>query len=697
MEPDVMPLPSYSPPPLDADSDDGVGSEEDEFGDFSTGRGCSPLGHADVMEPVSHQPDPSFNRLAEQAQHTAAEEAGSRNPDSSLHYWNGQAGEDPQPGALSGSSVEETGFADFTLFTEQAGHPWCCGFTEQRGGRVDERECDAGREVVMESEPRSQHVCKANGGDCEKRHAALVQPPQDHRRPQEDEGNIRFGPAEEKLNIPGKTPALAAEEPAADRASCRDGRRLEGASAELEANVSSLTSQHDQSDWEQVDDEEEIPEDCGDSDAPRCNATQETSATSCQPHTREKRACFADINAEGHGEPVEAADTGVRSLGTLPPSDSFADFCSAPTQDDEGGPTWADFTDRSGPADGRTWTEHREPVDGQDGVTRMKRCQVLQLLQSSFPEIWVPAVEGEEDLPNLGALLHTQQPPETEEEIPELSHALRIQQLMFSPPEDIHCSLGLQFKWGGSHSNTILLRCLGMDPRNSVFIGTKKQALTVPAFASSLVSPLTIYALGWQTQPSESSALFNHRIAANPVVYQGMLDPTKDPSPAACSPGRTAVTPPSGPRVTQKPSMHSVQELPWNQPDWSCRGLSSSQEVCSSLNLDYFGSEDESRSSSSSSRASSPPPGVDRELYELIISKLETGNKTSQREDTLNRLMSAAESTSVSTRKPSAQGELSEEAGRMISELPDLSFMQAKVLMFPIFLAPKAQSSPKLP
>uniref|UniRef100_A0A3P9QD75 Aftiphilin clathrin-binding box domain-containing protein n=1 Tax=Poecilia reticulata TaxID=8081 RepID=A0A3P9QD75_POERE len=154
------------------------------------------------------------------------------------------------------------------------------------------------------------------------------------------------------------------------------------------------------------------------------------------------------------------------------------------------------------------------------------------------------------------------------------------------------------------------------------------------------------------------------------IFHQGMLDPTKDPSPAVCSPGRTAVAATSGPPETQKPSTRSAQvafqELPSNQPDWSCRGLSSSQE------------------------------GVDRELYELIISKLETDNKTSQTEDTLNRLMSAAESTSISARKPSAQEELSGEAGRMISELPDLSFMQAKVLMFPVFLAPEAHSSPKL-
>ncbi|MEQ2298651.1 hypothetical protein AMECASPLE_007511 [Ameca splendens] len=710
MEPDVMPLPSYSPPPLDGDSDDEVGSEEDEFGDFSVGGVCSPLGHPDVTEPppffkqtspidkpATHLLSPSFNHLAERTQHTPSEESGNCNPESSLH-----------PGSVASCSVEETGFADFTLFTEQVGHPWCCGFTEQWDGKVeegnhsvDEHIPDSGREVVMESEPRSQHVCKANGGvcvenkHCEKRNATLVQTPQDHRGSQKEKANIHFGSAEERLNIPRNTPTfpqtITVEGSASDdRASCHNELSLEGASAELEPNVLSHTSQDGQTDDAKL---SVMMENCGNSDSlvsssmadlglsqsemvvSHCNATQETSATSCQPHsgthTQEKCTHFIDINTEHHREPVETADTGVQSLGTLPPSDSFADFCSAPVQDGEEGPTWADFTDQRAPAVGRTW---REPVNEdkweeseEDGVTRINRCQaslschVQQLLQSSFPEIQVPAVEGEEDLPNLGALLHTQDSPEAEEDIPELHHALRIQQLMLSLREDVHCSLGLQFKWGGSHSNTTLLRCLGVDPRNIVFIGTKKQAVTVPAYASSL----------------------------------GMLDPTKDPSPAVCSIGRTAVSAPSGPVETQESSTHSVQELPLNKPDWSYRGLSSSQEVWSSFNLDYFGSEDESRTSSSS-RASSPPPGVDRELYELIICKLVTGNENSQREDTLNRLMSAAERTSISTRKPSAQEELSAEAGRRISELPDLSFMQAKVLMFPIFLAPNAHSSPKL-
>uniref|UniRef100_A0A673C5F5 Uncharacterized protein n=1 Tax=Sphaeramia orbicularis TaxID=375764 RepID=A0A673C5F5_9TELE len=101
---------------------------------------------------------------------------------------------------------------------------------------------------------------------------------------------------------------------------------------------------------------------------------------------------------------------------------------------------------------------------------------------------------------------------------------------------------------------------------------------------------------------------------------------------------------------------------------------------CSALNLDYFGAEEESRSSSSSR--------VDRELYELTISKVETSPSNKDLEDTLNRLMSTAQKTTTSVRKPEPNEELSSEADRLVSELPNLAFMQAKVLMFPSILLP---------
>lgn len=47
-------------------------------------------------------------------------------------------------------------------------------------------------------------------------------------------------------------------------------------------------------------------------------------------------------------------------------------------------------------------------------------------------------------------------------------------------------------------------------------------------------------------------------------------------------------------------------------------------------------------------------------------------------------------------RKPQQDEELSAEADSVISGLPDLSFMKAKVLMFPSILIPKEFCSPKV-
>ncbi|XP_029305454.1 aftiphilin [Cottoperca gobio] len=805
MEPDIIPLHSSSPPPLDDDSDGEAGSDEDEFGDFggfSVRVSRSPPGFADstdsrsslrqpstTIKPATHQSNCSFNHPVEQSQPTSAEDSGSVrgqifvegqdcNAESYVNLSNGFPERDHNSKIHIASAEracsprEETGFADFTVFTEQAAHPWCCGFSPMGGkeqwvniggerrdssNSLGDQICDPEHHVVMDSEPRSHCACKAKENvctkvkHCEKRDAALVQPSQDHHQPQEAAAALDIPPeephsGEEEIGMHGdsarerrhslsslqttevqedgeldkdeedREKSISAvpqtfsvyESASEDLASFFDDLSFEGVSADLEPNVSSLVSQDDLTDCDQTDDDEE--EELGidsmanlrPSEAEKgfqyCShsVTQETSATSnhSQPgtHTEDSFADFKDCSFEHHSFDqghVQTADAAVvLSLGNLPPSDSFADFCSAPTQEDDE-ESWAEFKDQRSQEEEETWTHLREPVsilltDGdtkeekdraeQYGVSRRNSsqdslsCRVQQLLLASFPQVEFSAVEGEEEVLSLGALLHAQHLPDSEEEeIPELCPRSQwIRRGVWRPHQDLHDAVGLQFQWGGSYANRTLLRCLCVETRNIVFIGMKKQPVAVPAFASSL----------------------------------GMLEPTKDSVPAVCSPGHTAISTTQAlpePRDTPDPSTDSMQEaLPSSQLDWSSRGLSSSQDDCSALNLDYFGPEEESRSYSSSSRSNSPPPGVDPELYELTISKLETGASSSHMDDTLNRLMSTAEKTSTSVRKPQPDEELSVEAGRLIAGLPNLYFMQAKVLMFPSILQPKESCSPRL-
>uniref|UniRef100_A0A673ZPE1 Uncharacterized protein n=1 Tax=Salmo trutta TaxID=8032 RepID=A0A673ZPE1_SALTR len=80
-------------------------------------------------------------------------------------------------------------------------------------------------------------------------------------------------------------------------------------------------------------------------------------------------------------------------------------------------------------------------------------------------------------------------------------------------------------------------------------------------------------------------------------------------------------------------------------------------------------------------------------MCEVVDPELDS-DTSSRLADNLNHLMSTMENTTTSTRKPhrDEEDQLSEEAARVICGLADLSFMKAKVLMFPITLTPAAGS-----
>ncbi|KAK5908803.1 hypothetical protein CgunFtcFv8_016830 [Champsocephalus gunnari] len=653
MEPDIIPLHSVSPPPLDGDGE--VGSEEDDFGDFgafSVGESPDSLSSFRQLSSTAIKPA-ALQSTVKQSQPTSTVHVGSGRgqectAESSVHLTNGFSvrnhhSRTPIASAVGGPK-EETGFADFTLFTEQAEHPWCCGFSpidrkeqwDARGkeGRkssnsLGEHRHGSGQDVVMDSEPRSHCACETKKENvctkvkhCEKRDAALVQTSQDHDEPQEaaldfqsEEPISREGCGDiqrerghclNSLHTTGVTEDGGSdgegrgngistvpqtfsvyESASEDLTSFCDDFSIECPSLDLEPNVSSLVSQDDETDWDPTDDDEE-GEALG-NDRPKgfhfCDqsVTQETSATSELSHTgthaEENFADFRECTLEqGH---VQSDDEEGLSLGNLPPSDSFADFCSAPTQED-GEDSWAEFKDQRAQEDGRTWTQFKEPVSslqadgdtdeepergGRCGGSRRNSCQaslscrVQQLLVAHFPEVEVPAVESEEQVLSLDALLQAQHLPESEEgeEEEEEKPALcpRSQWIgrgVWLPHQDLHDAIGLKFQWGGSYANRILLRCLGVETRNIVFIGMKKQPVAVPAFASGL----------------------------------GMLEPTKDSVPAVSSPRHTAVitteTTPPKPPGSPDHSTYSMQEvLPPRQLSWS-----SSQDGTSPRRAPHF-------------------------------------------------------------------------------------------------------------
>ncbi|XP_078505547.1 aftiphilin isoform X2 [Lissotriton helveticus] len=204
---------------------------------------------------------------------------------------------------------------------------------------------------------------------------------------------------------------------------------------------------------------------------------------------------------------------------------------------------------------------------------------------------------------------------------------------MWMELQNVHDGYGLRYQWGGSHSNKMLLCSLGIDTRNILFTGNKKQPVIVPMYASGL----------------------------------GMLEPTKEPlKPVSAAEKITSIghTPPVSPEIT--PSDQLQESLPPVQFDWSTSGLTN------------------------------PLDGVDPELYELTTSKMESSNTSNKVTDAFAKLMSTVEKTSTSTRKPKKEERLSEEAAKVIASLPDLSFMHAKVLMFPATLTPATSCQEKV-
>ncbi|XP_029986656.1 aftiphilin a isoform X2 [Sphaeramia orbicularis] len=396
---------------------------------------------------------------------------------------------------------------------------------------------------------------------------------------------------------------------------------------------------------------------------------------------------FGDFNSPKFHK-TEGEEGG--KFADFPVSDSFGNFSSAAEGADAGwsafgepeeqqqqldGESWAAFsTEETVPPppvgsreeedeeeeEEEEWHESESPaVTEQSGSTDRQTASLSdrleKLFQSSFPQ--TPAPQLEDEVVSLKILLEpAEDKPESgakEDSRPPCNRAVRGS--VWMQLQDIHEAFGLRHQWGGSHCNKALLCSLGIDTRNILFTGQKKQPVIVPMYAASL----------------------------------GMLEPTKEPvKPVSAAEmiASIAQAPPVAPEKSSCPADTVQEVLPPVQFDWSSSGLTNPLDASggsSLLNLDFFGPVEDSGSTSSPSI-----PGVDPELYELTTAKLDSGSSGSRVADAFARLMSTMEKTSTSTRKPKKDENLSEEAAKVIASLPDLSFMQAKVLMFPATLTP---------
>ncbi|XP_018411478.1 PREDICTED: aftiphilin isoform X2 [Nanorana parkeri] len=282
-----------------------------------------------------------------------------------------------------------------------------------------------------------------------------------------------------------------------------------------------------------------------------------------------------------------------------------------------------------------------------------------RIIQACFP---LPSVADiEENISPLDLLLCTEQQEETSKSKSRTRLHPEVLDIWVEL-QDIHDAFGLKYQWGGSHSNKKLLCSLGIDTRNIFFTADKKHPVIVPMYAAGL----------------------------------GMLEPTKEPlkplsaAEKIASIGQSSHVPPDD--ISSSDQMQ--ESLPPVQFDWSSSGLTNPLDASGGstlLNLDFFGPVDDSGFNSTTTF-----PGVDPELYALTTSKVECSSASNKVTDAFARLMSTAETTSTSARKPRRDENLSKEAAKVIASLPDLSFMHAKVLMFPVSLTPSTSSQHKV-
>ncbi|XP_068925066.1 aftiphilin isoform X2 [Petaurus breviceps papuanus] len=276
---------------------------------------------------------------------------------------------------------------------------------------------------------------------------------------------------------------------------------------------------------------------------------------------------------------------------------------------------------------GAAISDHSHESTSSVQIALLNRLE--RIFEACFPSLPVP--ETKEGVTSLEHLLEASSTQiRTREALGENWELLDV----WTELQDIHDAYGLRYQWGGSHSNKKLLCSLGIDTRNILFTGNKKQPVIVPMYAAGL----------------------------------GMLEPTKEPlKPLSAAEKIASIgqTPLISPEMSACASDQLQESLPPVQFDWSSSGLTN------------------------------PLDGVDPELYELTTSKLETANSSIKVTDAFARLMSTVEKTSTSTRKPKREERLSEEAAKVIASLPDLTFMHAKVLMFPATLTPSTSCHEK--
>nr|XP_060640445.1 aftiphilin isoform X3 [Anolis sagrei ordinatus] len=261
---------------------------------------------------------------------------------------------------------------------------------------------------------------------------------------------------------------------------------------------------------------------CGDRRDAHQQSTKEISSTGLEncPTADSGSIMKPSVELE-NGDDSEFGDFGSVTK-KFPDSDDFSDFSSAGCDqgtewnafeaEQKESCLWAAFEDEQG-VDSHTgkdeWPSHRKgsTSDVEHSMSQVtdsvsttslhgsgsEQLQELstsartvllnrleRIFEACFPSVLIS--EMEEEIVPLNLLLEVGNKPGRAENAQSERELLDV----WAELQDIHDAYGLKYQWGGSHSNKKLLCSLGIDTRNILFTGNKKQPVIVPMYAAGL-------------------------------------------------------------------------------------------------------------------------------------------------------------------------------------------------------------------
>ncbi|CAG2100489.1 unnamed protein product [Medioppia subpectinata] len=204
--------------------------------------------------------------------------------------------------------------------------------------------------------------------------------------------------------------------------------------------------------------------------------------------------------------------------------------------------------------------------------------------------------------------------------------------------QDLESAPSLKLRWPNSHSFQLLLTSLNIDPRNIL------RNSSVPVFASGL---------GLVLEPTKH--LFNN----NDITDENET-------------------------ISESSTTSSIPPV---QFDWVSSGLTNpldvNQKSTAAFDLDFFVTNDDVKNTKKQTNFSDIDDFLNDKNgnhYENVA-KISDSNKTNLMQQILSSVSNTSSVTNLNT---DSNQTLSAEAIQVLDELPNLSFMRAKVLMFPI-------------